>query len=219
MKWFWQKSAAASVAAEANRWVVLDIETTGLQAKSDDILSIAAIGIRVDWPNRKLSIDLNDTFETLIKPDGAVGVLNAQQRSNVLLHGIGVESRGQGHDTKSSLLDLQAYLQSAPLLAFHAEFDRSFLARAHKRNGLLPLTNDWLDIAEICAVAYPKRRAHTLDEWMQTLGVDCLARHRAAADALAECELLLRAWPMLSRQCEKWGDLQLLTAQRQWGRG
>jgi DNA polymerase-3 subunit epsilon len=35
---------------DERRWVVLDVETSGLDPRRDQLLAIAAIALQVDWP-------------------------------------------------------------------------------------------------------------------------------------------------------------------------
>jgi len=58
--------------------------------------------------------------------------------------------------------------------------------------------------------------ARALDDWMAHFGIQCAERHQAAADTLAECELLLRIWPKVAAQCHSWRDVQGLAAHSHW---
>ena len=49
----WPRRDAAASAVE--RWLVLDVETTGLDVHRDQLLAIAAVGVRVDWPARRIA--------------------------------------------------------------------------------------------------------------------------------------------------------------------
>lgn len=51
---------------------------------------------------------------------------------------------------------------------------------------------------------------------MAHFGITCAVRHQAAADTLAECELLQRIWPKVAAQCASWRDVQRLAAQHRW---
>jgi DNA polymerase III subunit epsilon len=58
-----------------------------------------------------------------------------------------------------------------------------------------------------------------LDDWLAAYGIRCLARHQAAADALATAELLLCLWPLARQQHGRPPDiaaLQRLAAARRW---
>ena len=78
------------------------------------------------------------------------------------------------------------------------------------------LPNPWLDIDHLCAVTSDSVRARALDDWMKHFGIECAVRHQAAADTLAECELLQRIWPKVAAQCNDWRDVQRLAAGHRW---
>ena len=79
--WGLQDPVASS---DAERWVVVDVETSGLDAKNDRLLAIAAIGLRVGpAPASRPEIVLGDSFEVVLRQEAA------SDRDNILLHGIG----------------------------------------------------------------------------------------------------------------------------------
>ena len=86
-------------------------------------------------------------------------------------------------------------------------------ARAHLGAAL---RNPWVDIEHLCAVTHDDVRARSLDEWMAHFGITCAARHQAAADTLAECELLQRIWPRVAAQCSNWRGVQRLASGHRW---
>ena len=102
------------------------------------------------------------------------------------------------------------------LKAAEVAFDQTLIGRHCRQHLGRALPNDWVDIEHLCAVTHEQVQARSLDEWMAHFGIQCPRRHQAAADTLAECELLLRIWPVLSRQCASWRDVQRLAAQRRW---
>jgi len=59
-------------------------------------------------------------------------------------------------------------------------------------------------------------RARSLDEWLAHFGIHCAVRHQAAADTLAECELLQRIWPKVAAQSKCWRDVLSLAARQRW---
>ncbi|MEY3519941.1 MAG: hypothetical protein RLZZ177_656, partial [Pseudomonadota bacterium] len=44
-------------AVDPTRWIMLDVETSGLDMSKDRLLAIAAIAMQVDWQARTLSVD------------------------------------------------------------------------------------------------------------------------------------------------------------------
>ena len=205
MRDWWHRRGAHG----ASRWVMVDVETSGLDAARDRLLAIAAIGLRVDWATRRLSVTLADSFEAVLRQD------EPSTRDNILLHGIGVQRQQEGVPAAQALADFTAFAGDAPLLAFHASFDQALLRRYAQAAGR-PLANRWLDVEHLCAVLHPAVRARALDEWLAHFGIRCARRHEAIADTLAECDLLLRIWPGVARECAGWRDVERLAARHRW---
>lgn len=200
-------------APDAGRWVVMDVESSGLDPRRDRLLAIAAIAVRTDGPRPR--IDLADSFEQVLQQPASSA---APDRGNILLHGIGVGAQRAGVPRREALQAFRAYVAGAPLIAFHAAFDQTLIDRAYRAEALPALACKWLDLAPLAAVLQPTVKARSLDEWMQALGIHCVARHQAAADTLATAELLLKLWPSLRAELPQptFGAALSLAAQRRW---
>lgn len=197
-------------AAEPSRWVMVDVETSGLDAARDRLLAIAAIALQVDWARKRLEVVLADSFEVVLRQELPSG------RDNILLHGIGVQQQQGGVPPQQALRAFADFAGAAPLLAFHAAFDQALIGR-HARAALgAELANPWLDIEHLCAATHPSVRARALDEWLAHFGLHCAARHQAMADTLVECELLLRIWPRVAAESRSWRDLERLARHHRW---
>lgn len=195
---------------DTERWVVLDVETSGLDVRRDRLLAIAAIGVQVDWLRRRIEVRLGDSFEVVLRQQ------EASSRDNILLHGIGVHSQRNGIEPAAALDAFERYVGAAPLLAFHSAFDEALIGRHLRQHLGRALPNPWVDIEHLCAATHPQVRARSLDEWMAHFGIVCPQRHQAAADTLAECELLQRVWPRVAAECRDWRAVQRLARQRRW---
>lgn len=209
--------------ADDRRWVLLDVESSGLDTQRDRLLAIAAIAVHRadgdgpgagagDGPPR---IALGDSFEVVLRQaDGAL----APDKANILLHGIGVGAQRHGVAPAEGLTAFERYVGASPLIAFHAAFDRAMIDRACDAHLGRRLRNPWLDLEPVAAVLHPQVRARALDEWMGHFGISCAVRHQAAADTLATAELLLKLWPAVRQQVKRPGfrALQELAAQRRW---
>ena len=196
---------------DESRWVMLDVETSGLNPNQDRLLAIAAIGLHVDWARRRLTVALGDSFEVVLQQQEVTAA-----KDNILLHGIGVQRQREG---VAPVLALQAFLEFAgnsPLMAFHAAFDRALIDRFVRLHLERVPPNPWVDLEHLCAVTHEQVRARSLDEWMAHFAIECPVRHQAAADTLAECELLLRVWPRMASQCRNWADVERLARQQRW---
>ena len=206
--WSWWRRPVVDEA----RWLMVDVETSGLDAARDRLLAVAAIALRVDWQAKRLAVEIGDSFEVVVRQD------EPSTRDNILLHGIGVQRQQEGVPAGEALQAFARFAGHSPLLAFHAAFDQMLIGR-HVRTALgVKLVNRWLDIEQLCGVTHPQVRARSLDEWLAHFGIRCAARHQAAADSLAECELLLRIWPRVAAECSDWRDVQRLAARHRWVR-
>lgn len=203
-------------APHASRWVVLDVESSGLNPKRDRLLAIAAVALRIE--HARLLIDLGDSFEVVLRQASGDAV---PDKANILLHGVGVGAQRAGVASSDALRAFAEFVRDAPLLAFHAAFDRALIERAFRAERGQALPNPWLDIEPLAAVLHPRVKARSLDEWMAQLGVHCMVRHQAAADTLATAELLQKLWPALLAQLPSpdFHAVAGLAAQRRWVSG
>lgn len=172
------------------QWVVLDVESTGLNLQRDLLLSIGAVAIEGN------SIGLADGFTCTLNRD--------QQHlgDSVLLHGISPSELAAGLTPAEALLAFMEYLGDRPLLAFHAPFDQQMLARALKEEFNYKLRHPFLDLADLAPMLCPQAGLSKggLDDWMSFFGLANLQRHNAYADALATAELALILFSRARRQ-------------------
>lgn len=206
----WLDWFAARREVDETRWVVLDVETSGLDPARDRLLAVAAIAMRVDWAAKRLAILPGDSFEVVLRQQQASTV------DNILLHGIGAQRQREGVPAGDALRALRAWCGNSPLLAFHAAFDRALIERHAQHELGAAWSPPWLDIEHLCAVTHESAAARSLDEWMAYFGIQCAQRHQAAADTLAECEVLLRVWPRVAAECSSWRDVARMAARQRW---
>ena len=206
----WRRARVQAGAAQ--RWLVLDVESSGLDAASDRLLALAAVSLRFDA--QRACIELADSFEVVLRqPQDA----SPPDRANILVHGIGVAAQGRGLDPAQALQRFEAFAGDAPLLGFHVAFDRQLIDRATQARLGRRLRNPWLDIADLAAVLRPGVAARTLDDWLAASGIPCAGRHQAMADALATAELLLQLLPAARADgVSGFRDLARLAARRRW---
>jgi DNA polymerase III subunit epsilon len=206
----WWGGREAAPDASGDRWVVIDVETSGLDAHSDRLLAIAALGLLVDPVQRRIEIVPGDSFEVVLRQDAVSG------HDNILLHGIGAQRQRDGVEPSRALQSFADFVGPSPLLAFHSAFDQTVIERYTGQWLGRRLDNPWLDVADLCAVTYQDVRARSLDEWMAHFGLHCIARHQASADTLVTAELLLRIWSRIAPQGTRWRDLERLASHRRW---
>ncbi len=165
----------------ALRFVVADVETTGLNPFSDQLISIGAVDILDS------KVRLSSSFEVVFRQP------QASANANILIHGIDGTTQMGGVDPAAASLLFLDFAKNAPLVGFHADFDRLMIDRAFTRAiGCTP-SNHWLDLAFLAPALMPepeRRLPRGLDDWMDRFGISNFSRHNALADALATAQLL-----------------------------
>jgi DNA polymerase-3 subunit epsilon len=188
------------------RWVVVDVETSGMDISSDELISIGAVAMHEDG-----HVLPGDSIEIVVR-QGA-----ASSRENILVHGVGVHAQLNGVDPPKAIGMFMEFVSTAPILAFHAPFDRGFLARVIKFYVNQPFDNPWLDLAELAPALYPSLKLRSLDEWLGRFGIPVSTRHSAAADAFATALLASRLLPEARRQgAPTFGKMMKLARNARW---
>jgi DNA polymerase-3 subunit epsilon len=196
---------------DPTRWIVLDVESTGLDMAHDELLAIAAVAVRFE-PDKAPRIELADSFEVVLQRHSL-----STDKDNILLHGIGVGAQRAGVPPRAALEAFEAFAGASPLVAFHAAFDRAMIGRAQRRALGRTIANPWLDLAPVASALFPQGQGRSLDDWLHHFGIECAVRHQAAADTLATAELLLRLWPAArARRCDSFAALSDWQRHERW---
>jgi DNA polymerase-3 subunit epsilon/ATP-dependent DNA helicase DinG len=144
--------------------VALDIETTGLDPRTDSIIEIGAIRFN----NRRIE----EEFSTLINPRRGIpefitrltGINNAMVQNSPLLDDV--------------IPELEDFIADLPILGHNVQFDVGFF----RQMGLF-LYNDTLDTYDMASVLLPSAGRYNLGALGQYLGIPFPASHRALDDA------------------------------------
>lgn len=192
---------------QALRWVVVDVETGGLNPHADPLLSIGAVEIRDG------QIHLGTSFEAGLQQ--AV----ATSHENILVHGLTHSLQLSGMAARDALLDFGEFAAGGPFVAFHAGFDHTALQLAMQKEVGWRISGQWLDAAVIAPLLFPAlaEGCRSLDDWLATLSIQNYARHSAVADAAATAQLWLILLDAAARQnLRTLKDLEGLAHARKW---
>ena len=166
-------------------FIALDLETTGLDPRTDAILSIGLVVIR------RQRIDLSSVRQYLLCPDRPI------PEQSAVIHRITDDQAACGERLASVLPALLAQLAGKVLVAHHARFEMQFLDRACQQlygtGFLLPV----IDTQHVARRSLERSnqafgpQALRLAECRQRHGLPRYRLHNALSDALACAELFL----------------------------
>jgi len=191
----------------SSRFVVVDVETTGLNLRRDKLIAIGAVAVEYG------RIGLGDSFEIILQQPAS------SDKDNILIHGIGGTAQTGGVPPVEALLRFLEFLGNAPLVAFHVTFDKTMIKRAIRRYLGFNFKHPWLDLAYVMPGLNPPlaHRLRALDDWTSHFDIQNYARHNALADALSTAQLYLVAQEQAGhKNIETYKGLQDLEKIQRW---
>lgn len=164
----------------AARWVVVDVESSGLDARRDRLISIGAVAVS----GRRIA--LADSLEVVLRQE------QVSDTPNILVHGIGGTAQRQGLPPAEALLRFLSYAGKSRVVAYHAPFDEVMIGRALRDQLGCAWNPPVLDLAYIMPALFPAlaQTCRSLDGWLAHFHIAVYTRHQALADAYATAQLL-----------------------------
>ncbi|MFA5967111.1 MAG: exonuclease domain-containing protein [Patescibacteria group bacterium] len=151
--------------------IVLDTETTGVEARRDSIIEIAAA--------RVSDGKIVDKFQTLIKPANPLNVTVS------VLTGIQPEELETAPDISEVREKLLEFVGDLPIVGHNISFDTDFL----KSHGIDPAGHD-MDTLDLAITLLPKVPFHSMQYLSKYLDLPNQPSHRAMSDVLATVDLV-----------------------------
>lgn len=186
--------------------VSLDLETTGLEAARDRIVSIGAVRVQDGHVFTGSSLDL------LVRP----GIPIPERSFRV--HGIGDELVAGAPALSDLWEQLTRFCEGCVIVGHQIGFDLAVLAAEAKRHDLPAITLPALDTMALFRHIAPDERGG-LDSAAEAMGLSVFGRHTALGDAIVTAELFNAMVPELrQRGIAEYGAALDLAAPRPWGR-
>lgn len=177
----WKSLAERSLSGplRAQHWLVVDVETTGLDMHCDQLMAIGGVMVEGD------EIRISNSFEVVLRQ------VAPSRAENILVHRIAGGEQMEGTEPSAALMDFLEYAQKLPCVAFHAAFDETMLKRACRDHLHCSFAPRFIDLALLAPALYPEAPStlRSLDEWVDYFSIRIGARHRAVADALGTAQL------------------------------
>lgn len=194
---------AAGQRARSLRYVIFDLETTGLNLNRDRVVSAAAYRV-IDG-----RIALGDVFSSLVSPGRDI------PPSAVRIHGIMPSMVNQAPSFAEVFEKFLGYLGTDILVGYHVGFDLHFLNIYMQQAHGFPVQNLVLDAQCMCRrVCFPPhlrsyagrlKSYQDLDTVARHFDIEIQERHTALGDALATAMIFQR----ILLEIEKTGPGQL----------
>ena len=150
-------------------FIVLDLETTGLNPERNEIIEIGAIRVHRDS-------DHHEAFQALVKPTKKVPQFITEMTG---ISQAMVES--EGDQLEVALADFVEFIQDLPLVTFNAQFDMGFLHYAAKRHGLV-IKNRYTCALKLSRRAWPALPSYRLHDLAKMGKLSEEDTHRALSD-------------------------------------
>lgn len=163
------------------RYVVFDCETTGLDYKSDRILSIGAVAIENN------QIIVGDFMEVFLQQD----IFKAE---SVPIHGILKEGKEEKIVEAEAIIRFLEFIKDATLVGHHLDFDIEMINQGLDRLDVGKLKNQAMDtdIMYQKLKHLPYEQHSTLDELCTIYKIRKSDRHTASGDAFITALLFLK---------------------------
>ena len=168
-----------------NEYICLDCETSGLNPKKDEILSIGAVHIKEN------KILMRKTFNIFLKPSKNINP------ESIKIHHIRPIDLENGLDAKEGIYQLLNFIGSKTIVGYYIKFDVAIISRYTKEYLGIKLPNKTI---EVSSMYYKTRRKRSdyhfvdlrFDTILKNLNIPLLGKHDALNDAIMTAMIFLK---------------------------
>jgi DNA polymerase-3 subunit epsilon len=187
-----KKTSSGDTPLRTLRFVVLDLETTGLDIKKDRMLSVAAL------PVQGFQVEVGQALERFVFQQGYM------PDTSIAVHGIMEKHLEGALAEKAILIELLDYLKDAIIVGHHIAFDLAVINKALQTHFHIKLKNKSLDTAALVrridgpttGGQMPEKGPVSLDDLCAYFGIPLGRRHTSAEDTFITAMVFLK---LLSR--------------------
>lgn len=171
-----RRRGGSALLSEPDEYVVLDVETTGLDLERDEIIEIAAI--------RVAQGEEQSRFHVLVRPSGHL------PKKIVELTGITDDLlEAQGIDAETAMGSFVSYVGDCVVVAHNAAFDCGFVQAMCEECDLDDFDNECVDTVALAKKKMPGAPNYRLRTLLELLDLDNRRPHRAESDCEATLAL------------------------------
>lgn len=167
-----------------DEYVVLDLETTGLSSRSDEIIEIGAVKVE--------NCKIKEKFHVLVRPKKNISLEITR------LTGITNDMVKDKPFIDEVLDEFLNFIGDFPLVAHNASFDVSFLKEAFSKKNRM-IHNPVVDTIKLSKVLLPNLKKYKLDSVASSLKISMKNHHRADDDAETTAQILIKLFEILKK--------------------
>jgi len=161
-----------------NRFIVIDLETTGNQPDKDAIIQVGAVLVEDN--------QIIDEYSSFVYTDQEIPLFIQN------LTGIMPESLEDAPTIDEVLVKLLPFFEDSIFVAHNAAFDLAFIQRALEEEGYAPFSGLVLDTLDLSRILLPMAQSYKLNQITEELEIMHENPHRADDDAKATADLLIK---------------------------
>ena len=167
-------------------FIAIDLETTGLDSRTDVVVAAAAIPVVAGAPR--------PGYVTLVNPGRPIPA------TSTAVHGITDAMVQTAPRIDEALRHIDRVSESYPIVGHGIAFDLAILARERRAHGHRPPANAVLCTMRLAAALNPGWTDVGLETVATRLGISVRGRHTAEGDALAAADILMALLPVARRR-------------------
>ena len=162
-----------------NEYIILDLETTGLDPANDKIIEIGAVKIQDD--------NVVDEFSAFVNP--GISIPDNISKLTGIVDSDVVDAASLD-EVKPDLVD---FVDTLPIVGQFISFDMSFL---HENN--IRFTNQVIDTRDLAMITLPTLSSYSLASLVAYLDIDNTNPHKALSDAKATADVFIKLKKLIS---------------------
>jgi DNA polymerase III subunit epsilon len=168
-----------------DEYVSLDCETTGLNPRKDEILSIGAVIIKEN------KILMSKTLNIFVKPSGNV------TEESIKIHQIRPIDLENAVTPQEAIFELLEFIGNRPIVGYYIKFDVAMINKYTKQLLGIKLPNRTIEVSSMYYRTRPKNSEYQFidlkfDTIMKTLNIPELGKHDALNDAIMTSMMFLK---------------------------
>ena len=168
-----------------DEYICLDCETSGLNPRKDEILSIGAVHIKGN------KILMRETFNLFLKPSKHIA------EESIKIHQIRPIDLENGLDPQNAIYQLLDFIGSRPIVGYYIKFDVAIISKYTKKFIGIKLPNETI---EVSSMYYKTRKRSSdyefidlkFDTILKNLNIPALGKHDALNDAIMTSMIFLK---------------------------